>query len=72
MADTITRLHLWLHGWAVYWAAVRKVRRKKHGVGAQPWPITFHLARCARFIAYGQRYPNSRSFRIIQRHLYGP
>lgn len=59
------RFRLWLRGWAGFWRTVRQVRRKRHGVGAQPWPITFYLAACTRFILYGQHFPNSRSYQII-------
>lgn len=44
----------WCYGWYMWARAIRMVRTKRHGSGAQPWRYTLKMAGHARYLVDGQ------------------
>jgi hypothetical protein len=56
-------LRRYLHGWSVFFWAIRKIRSKRHGSGAQPWRYTLIMASQCRWIVDGQmRHPGGKAW----------
>lgn len=52
----------YLHGWYIFFRALRMQRVKKHGGGRQDWRSAIFIARCARWIAAQQHKPHLNPF----------
>ena len=44
----------YLHSWALWVWCIRKVRGKKHGMGAMPWRLAFKAGASVRHLIDGQ------------------
>lgn len=61
------RAKIYMRSWWLWARAIWLVLSKKHGAGGgvRRLPVALMIAKCVRFIVYGQRYKHSRCFRAF-------